>query len=853
MKKNLLSIIFALISTLGFSQAPNYVPANGLVGWWPFNGNANDESGNGNNGTVNGATLTIDRNGVANNAYEFNSSSNNSISIGSFNLLNDFTINAWYKLNSIGGWQNIISKYGANGGYALLFDPNGVLYAHTNQGTASGDACTSNYIENTNIWHMATLILSQGVLKFFIDGIDQGSCTSMNNSSPNSSITYFGRQSAGTSENVNGKLDDIGIWNRALTQQEITNLYTSTVPVSCLPAYVPTSGLVGYWPFCGNANDESGNGNNGTVSGATLTTDRNGVANQAYSFDGSSSIVVSTPSFTFIENQDFSLSCFVYITPQSISGSFVAYGDFQTGNYVWHIGQYNSIMQWGVAIQQYFWSKVDLPSNQVFPNLNSWYHLVGVKINGVISLYVNGVIVGSVNQVIGGALTTNLPLTFGWFTGTGQYMHGSLDDIGIWNRALTECEIQNLYNSTNPTNTTSESACDSYTWNGTTYTTSGVYAGTTSNCVTESLNLSITPSSTNTTTATACDSYTWNGTTYTSSGVYTGNTANCVTESLNLSITPSSTNTTTATACDSYTWNGTNYSASGVYTGATANCITESLNLTITPSSTNTTPISACDSYSWNGQTYTQSGVYTGTTANCVTESLNLTITPSSTNTTTASACNSYTWNGTTYTASGVYNGTTENCVTESLNLTITPSSTNTTTATACNSLTWNGQTYTQSGVYTGTTTNCVTQALNLTINTNTSSSISQTALDSYTWPVNNQTYTTTGAYTAVIPNAAGCDSTITLNLTMSFTGINDLSASKLTIYPNPTNGDFTITGLELLGIVSSLSLTDMNGKVVKVLDTKATKFSMALIKPGVYFLNIRSENKEEVLKIVKE
>ena len=148
---------------------------------------------------------------------------------------------------------------------------------------------------------------------------------------------------------------------------------------------------------------------------------------------------------------------------------------------------------------------------------------------------------------------------------------------------------------------------------------------------------------------------------------------------------------------------------------------------------------------------------------------------------------------------------------------------------------------------------NCITESLNLTINPSTSSSFSQTALDSYTWPVNNQTYTTTGAYTAVIPNASGCDSTITLNLTMSFTEINELSVSKLSIYPNPTNGDFTITGLELVGSVSSLTLTDMNGKVVKVLDTKATKFSMASIKPGVYFLNIISGNKQEVLKIVKE
>ena len=59
-----------------------------------------------------------------------------------------------------------------------------------------------------------------------------------------------------------------------------------------VPSYVPTSGLVGYWPFIGNANDESGNGNNGTVTGATLTADRFGNSNSAYSFDGQSYIRV---------------------------------------------------------------------------------------------------------------------------------------------------------------------------------------------------------------------------------------------------------------------------------------------------------------------------------------------------------------------------------------------------------------------------------------------------------------------------------------------------------------------------------------------------------------------------------
>ena len=89
----------------------------------------------------------------------------------------------------------------------------------------------------------------------------------------------------------------------------------------------------------------------------------------------------------------------------------------------------------------------------------------------------------------------------------------------------------------------------------------------------------------NTTTASACDSYLWNGITYTASGVYTGATVNCVTEKLNLTITPSSTNTTTTSAVATYTWanNGQTYTTSGVYTGTTVNCVLQVLNLTIIP------------------------------------------------------------------------------------------------------------------------------------------------------------------------------------------------------------------------------------------------------------------------------
>jgi hypothetical protein len=132
-------------------------------------------------------------------------------------------------------------------------------------------------------------------------------------------------------------------------------------------------------------------------------------------------------------------------------------------------------------------------------------------------------------------------------------------------------------------------------------------------------------------------------------------------------------------------------------------------------------------------------------------------------------------------------------------------------------------------------------------------SSQTQTALDTYTWPVNNQTYTQSGTYSDTLVNAAGCDSIVTLNLTLSYTGINELNASQLVVSPNPTKDNFSISGLELLGTITSLEIKDAAGKIVKVLDPTTTNFSCIGLKAGVYFLAVTSNKTERVIKIIKE
>jgi len=94
------------------AQVPAYLPANGLVAWYPFSGNANDESGNGNNGAVNGASLDLDRFGNAQSAYSFDGL-NDDILVPHNAQFNSYplTINLWMKSNGDADGGILLTKY----------------------------------------------------------------------------------------------------------------------------------------------------------------------------------------------------------------------------------------------------------------------------------------------------------------------------------------------------------------------------------------------------------------------------------------------------------------------------------------------------------------------------------------------------------------------------------------------------------------------------------------------------------------------------------------------------------------------------------------------------------------------
>jgi hypothetical protein len=232
MKKILLYGAIAL-SLNSFAQIPNYVPTNGLIGWWPFNGNANDESGNVNNGTVNGAILTTDHLGNSNSAYAFDGASDY-IELPYSTLWNfglgDFTLAGWF-LSLDGANDNIIRF--DNG-----FNPSSIWGMRVNfldleflcKGTGVAYyPITSNPVSTGN-WHQTVMVRSSNSLLIYLDGNLVHTETTPTIADIQSNGTYYpsiGRLGSYNGEYFTGDLDDIGIWNRALNQQEITNLYTS--------------------------------------------------------------------------------------------------------------------------------------------------------------------------------------------------------------------------------------------------------------------------------------------------------------------------------------------------------------------------------------------------------------------------------------------------------------------------------------------------------------------------------------------------------------------------------------------------------------------------------------------------
>jgi Laminin G domain. len=236
MRKKLFGILVLSLLVLGFNGIGNASLTDGLVAYYPFNGNANDESGNGNNGTVNGATLTTDRFGNANNAYSFNGVNNEVRVLNPFgqNVPNSLSISVWIKTTSTKDAGAIVTQVTAcinntddHFGIALYnLSDDKELKADIFNGTT---AKTDRSLVADGFWHHIAVVGTDKSISLYVDGKIKflASSTPVFTYDPAINLVIGGVSFYACSYNsyFEGSIDDVYIYNRALSDAEIQELY----------------------------------------------------------------------------------------------------------------------------------------------------------------------------------------------------------------------------------------------------------------------------------------------------------------------------------------------------------------------------------------------------------------------------------------------------------------------------------------------------------------------------------------------------------------------------------------------------------------------------------------------------
>tara|TARA_Y100000310_G_C20694681_1_gene824705 strand:+ start:1324 stop:2733 length:1410 start_codon:yes stop_codon:yes gene_type:complete len=422
-----------------------------LVSYYDFQGDADDRKGS-NNGTVTNATLT---NGKVENGYSFNGSDAHiDINYHFTTANNGMTLSAWMYNTGIGGSWEAIMGTGASGDadWAIVVGTNGKLgnTIRGNNNDPAGSWIYSTTSIDDSAWHLVTITYdnSAGYIYLYVDGtLENSQEIDLNNAFDQDRDIYVGaRNDQDTaSEYFNGVIDEVGVWTEALAGSDITELYNSGKG-----KYYNTSTndfedsdlrdeLVSYYKFSGNANDSLGL-NDGTVDGATLTA--SGLIGSAYDYNGTDNKIDIDGSVL-----------------QNISGSVSVSAWFKGGTQ----GEtYATLMQRGDWNAGAFGIRLKATAlfevNELTPNNadtgsdysdNNWHHVVGTvdAAGSLISIYMDGSL-STQNAITNGSLGTDIgeDTTLGSRSVSDRWYDGIIDEVGIWNRALTSTEVTTLFN-----------------------------------------------------------------------------------------------------------------------------------------------------------------------------------------------------------------------------------------------------------------------------------------------------------------------------------------------------------------------------------------------------------------------
>ena len=396
--------------------------------------------------------------GYIGNAAEFNGSSSY-IDTGISSLGPNFSVSLWINEVSLdsggyfGNWNATSSddmfwRTNTDGSIRISFDG-----GPTQSFGSAGDITVNN-------WHHIVVTFNNGTINVYADGNSKGSTTTPNTVFNSGANFYIGDDNSGTF--FNGKIDQVRIFNKALSSSEVTTLYgeTSASSTKSTTDIFGDSSGISLYELESNANDTSGTNNgtatnvvygyDGTASNVTYSTGKFG---QAGVFNGSSSYITLTQPVN-LSTDNFTYSFWIYPTTNTGYGAPLAqYGNStSTRNfYSYRVGSTEKITFGLVSTGAVF---NQLISTGTTP-LNQWSHVAMVRDSSTQKIYINGQLSGTLSNTTTTS-TSSEPFLIGDTNDVvaDEFFEGSIDQVRIYDKALSAADVTTLYNETAATAST---------------------------------------------------------------------------------------------------------------------------------------------------------------------------------------------------------------------------------------------------------------------------------------------------------------------------------------------------------------------------------------------------------------
>jgi PKD repeat protein len=422
-----------------------------LVGYWSMDETegptAFDSTVFENHGTVYGASR--DTNGVSGNALSFDGK-DDSLFIYNSPVLEPtaISVEVWVKSTGPQPWAYILGK-GEDGHKGVSY----AFYTYQTGGLAffiyDGNWCKLSNLVGTEIWddewHHVVATFDGTWIRIFVDGAEVGtkkSCPfNIKYDLPTSNDLFIGTAGVeGLSFTYfDGELDELAIWSRALSPEEISEHYRSMIP-----------GPVADWQMeegMGTTTyDNSVNNNHGTLTGPSWTSVHS--IGEALEFDGIDDYINVADDDTLDIIDEITLESWVYVESSKNFNTILAKGADTTENYEITIYSDQRI-HCPIYFNNLGRQVLESPASLVTED--TWHHIGMTYKPGEWRIYLNGVMAAERTDISETMVSNNLPLYIGSEYGkTDRHLNGIIDDLTIWDRALSSNDVLELYNSAAP-------------------------------------------------------------------------------------------------------------------------------------------------------------------------------------------------------------------------------------------------------------------------------------------------------------------------------------------------------------------------------------------------------------------